>query len=62
MELDQKLLINLQREINYLIINNDLLRLPKIYLLLEDYCKLNNISESDLKKLIKLSIKHGGKF
>jgi len=62
MELDQKILINLQREINFLIIKNDLIRLPKIFLLLQDYLRLNNISESDLKKLIKLSIKHGGKF
>lgn len=58
MDQDQIILINLQKEINYLIVKRDLLRLPMVVKLLNDYLNLNNISEDDLKELTKLSIKY----
>jgi len=58
MDFDQVILMNLQREINYLIIKRDLVCLPFVVKLLNDYLQLNNISEDDLKTLTKLSIKY----
>lgn len=58
MDSEQRILMKMQREINYLIVNRDLKHLPELTKLLKKYLKLNNISDEDIKQLIELSIKY----
>lgn len=58
MELNQNILMEIQTEINYLVVKNDLTHLPKVAILLDKYCSLNDIDHKDLDKLKKLYQKY----